>query len=311
MLKYLSVALIALATLTACQSAPQPVSAASSTILPPTVTVPPSATATTAATTAPTPVPTATPSAAPTITPTSQPTATPTTAPTFQVQVNSPDVGYVNIRDAPSTNGALVTQANDKSTLDVLEPANTARAKVGKMGQWLKVRTPDGKEGFAAAWYLSLPGASPAPAPLPGASPAPAPQPPDLTGASLDLFNRTNALRIQNGLPPYRFSSLLAAAAERHSQDMAETNIISHTGSDGSTVRQRVADTGYGDWPTDEVVFGGVATVDDAWQFWTTDPHHRSVLLDPKLLEAGAFVDKGSRGTFYYTMDFGARPAGQ
>lgn len=297
MLRYLFATCVVVATLTACQSAPQSVSAESSTILSPTVAVAPSATATTA----PTPVPTATSKAAPTITPTSQPTATPTTAPTFQVQVNSPDVGYVNVRDAPSTSGTLVLQADDKATLDVLEPADAARGKVGQMGQWLKIRTPDGKEGFVAAWYLRLSGASFAPT-------AP---PPDLAGAALELFNRANAFRVQNGLPPYRFSSLLAASAERHSQDMAETGIIDHTGSDGSTVRQRVGDTGYGNWPTDEVVFGGMATVDDAWQFWTTDPHHRAVLLNSKLVEAGVSVDKGSRGTFYYTMDFGGRPASQ
>jgi len=297
MSKYFFATLIAVATLTACQPAPQPTPAVPPSILPPTVTVLPSPTMTVA----PTLAPTATPSAVPTVTPTSQPTATPTMAPTFQVQVNSPDVGYVNIRDAPSSNGALVTQANDKATLDVLESANTARAKVGQMGQWLKIRTPSGKEGFAAAWYLSLP----------GTSPAPTSSPPELAGAALELFNRTNALRIQNGLLPFRFSSLLAAAAERHSQDMAETGIVNHTGSDGSTARRRIADTGYGDWPTDEVIFGGVATVDDVWQFWTTDPNHRPVLLSPKLLEAGVSVDRGSAHTTYFTMDFGARPAGQ
>jgi uncharacterized protein YkwD len=297
MSKYLYVALIALTVLTACQPAPQPTPAEPPTILPPTVTALPSATPTVA----PTLVPTVVPTALPTITPTSQPTVTPTTAPTFQVQVNSPDVGYVNVRDAPSTGGALVAQAKDRATLDVLELASTARGKIGQMGQWLKVRTPDGKEGFAAAWYLSLP----------GASPAPTSAPPDLAGAALELFNRANAFRLQNGLLPFRYSSLLAASAERHSQDMAETGNISHTGSDGSTVRQRVADTGYGNWPTDEVVFGGVATVDDAWQFWITDPHHRAVLLNPKLLEAGVSLDRGSAHTTFYTMDFGARPAGQ
>jgi len=307
MLKYLCATLIAVAALTACQPAPQPTPAVPPTILPPTVTLVPSPTVTVS----PTLAPTVTPTTAPTVTPTSQPTATPTTSPAFQVQVNSPDVGYVNVRDTPSSNGALVTQAKDGATLDVLEPANTAKAKVGQVGQWLEIRTPDGKEGFAAAWYLILPGASPAPKAQPGVSPAPTSLPPDLAGATLELFNRANAFRVQNGLPPYRFSSQLTASAERHSQDMAETGAIGHAGSDGSTVRQRVGDTGYGDWPTDEVVFGGVATVDDAWQFWTTDPHHRDVLLNPKLLEAGAFVDKGSRGTFYYTMDFGARPAGQ
>lgn len=301
MFKYLLVTLIALGLLTACRPAPQPAPAVSPTVLLPTVAALPSATATTSPATTPvlTATPTRVPTLTPTVTPTAQPTPTPTTAATLQVQVNSPDVGYVNIRDAPSTSGAVVTQAKDKTTLDVLEAADTARAQVGQLGQWLKVRAPDGQEGFAAAWYLSLPGASPPPA-LP---------PPNLSGPALELFNRTNSLRAQNGLAPYRFANRLAAAAERHSQDMAATGNVNHAGSDGSTPSQRVMDTGYGNWPTDEVVFGGMTTVDDAWQFWTTDPYHRSTLLNPRLFDVGVAVDKGNEGTFYYTMDFGARPA--
>jgi hypothetical protein len=94
----------------------------------------------------------------------SQPEQPAPPAPTMQVQVASPDVGYLNMRSVPSVSGALVTQVPDKAMLDVLEAADVARGKIGKQGQWLRVRTSDGKEGYVAAWYLRLPNSAPPPA---------------------------------------------------------------------------------------------------------------------------------------------------
>ena len=79
------------------------------------------------------------------------------------LQVNSPEVGYLNIRNGPSTSGALVTRVNDQATLTALEPADTVRQKVGQQGEWLNVQTADGQTGYAAAWYLKLADVSPAP----------------------------------------------------------------------------------------------------------------------------------------------------
>jgi len=91
----------------------------------------------------------------------------PPAQPTLQVQVNSPDVGYLNVRSAPSVSGALVAKVNDGVTLGALEAEGIARGKVGQQNQWLWVRTPDSQVGYAAAWYLRLSGASVAPAPTP------------------------------------------------------------------------------------------------------------------------------------------------
>jgi uncharacterized protein YkwD len=143
---------------------------------------------------------------------------------------------------------------------------------------------------------------------LPPPQPTAIPITPNASGVDLELFNRTNALRAANGLAPYRLANRLNAAADRQSQDMANTGNISHTGSDGSTVKQRVLDTGYGDWPVAENIFGGVATVDDAWNFWTTDPAHRDGLLSSQFHDVGISVVKGKLDTYYYTMVFGARP---
>ena len=85
----------------------------------------------------------------------------------LQVLVASPDVGYLNVRSAPLASGALVTQVPDKATLDVLESGDVAHSKIGQQGQWLWVRTSDGKEGYVAAWYLRLPDSSLTPSPAP------------------------------------------------------------------------------------------------------------------------------------------------
>jgi uncharacterized protein YkwD len=302
MSKLLCAMLIVMVMLAACRPAPQPVPTE-----PPTVPAQPTAVITPTSTPTPSPTATAVPTTAPTATPTVAPTvapAQPTPTPALRVQVNSPDAGFVNVRDTPSTSGALVAQAKDGTLLDVLSAADTARGQVGQPGQWLKVRTSEGKEGFVAAWYLSLPGTSPAPAPQPTVLPPT----PETGSAEMDLFNRTNALRAQSGLLPYRMANRLNAAAQRQSQDMASTGEVSHTGSDGSNVEQRVMDTGYGNWPVAENVFGGSVTVDDAWQFWTSDPIHRGGLLSPQFYDVGIRVAKGKSSTYYYTMVFGARP---
>ena len=227
--------------LAACQPAPRPGPQLTLTPSPtpaqPTVAVLPTATNTVAATATVAPTATRVQTAAPT--PTSVPTVAPTVAPTavlLRVQVDSPELGYLNVRNSPATSGAVVVKAVDGAWLDVLDAADTAKGRVGQQGQWLKIRTPEGQEGFVAAWYLRLPGASPAPTPtrvaVVRASPTPMPNP--SLDVVVDLLNRTNALRAENGLPPFTLSAKLNAAAERHSQDMSNTGNIDHTGSDGS-----------------------------------------------------------------------------
>lgn len=58
-------------------------------------------------------------------------------------------------------------------------------------------------------------------------------------------FERTN-----RNLDPYVWNHVIARATERHSQDMADNGFLSHTGSDGSSSRDRVEDAGYLIHPT-------------------------------------------------------------
>ncbi|NLF03350.1 MAG: SH3 domain-containing protein [Anaerolineales bacterium] len=74
----------------------------------------------------------------------------------LQVEVVSPTVGYLVVHPTPSTDQPAVTQVDDGVVLEALEPAADVEAKVGVAGQWLRVKTPDGVEGYAPAELLAL-----------------------------------------------------------------------------------------------------------------------------------------------------------
>src|SRR6185369_16865207 len=96
---------------------------------------------------------------------------------------STPDSGvYARVLDSV-TWGLNIRSSRDTSSmanLVVAVPAGTQlllldtndAAKVGQNSQWVHVREPGGKEGFAAAWYLEkVGGATPAPTTTPASSP--------------------------------------------------------------------------------------------------------------------------------------------
>jgi hypothetical protein len=127
-----------------------------------------------------------------------------------------------------------------------------------------------------------------------------------------ELLGRIDALRRQNGLAPLAFNDQLAASAQRHSRDMADTGRVDHTGSDGSSIEQRIAASGYGGengysaWG-ENIYGGGLAGIDAAWTFWTNSSVHRNNLLSERYREIGIGVATSENGT-YYTLNFGASP---
>jgi hypothetical protein len=126
------------------------------------------------------------------------------------------------------------------------------------------------------------------------------------------ILARINTLRQQNGLLPLDLNSTLTASAQRHSDDMARTGNIDHTGSDGSTIESRIRDAGYGHWRNfgiwGENIYGGqMANVDAAWDFWINSQVHRANILKPRYREIGIGVGRSDNGT-YYTLNFGSQP---
>lgn len=115
--------------------------------------------------------------------------------------------------------------------------------------------------------------------------------------AASDLFNRVNGLRASLGLAPYRLNSALAAAAQDHAQWMAATGQVTHTRSDGSTPRTRAAAYGYSSsWVSENIYMGGLATADDAWNFWLNSAIHYAGMTNRQYQEIGVGVASGPEG---------------
>jgi len=80
---------------------------------------------------------------------------------TVTIRVNSPDVGYLNVRDYPD--GNLVTTIPHNSVVTSAEPEADTLAKIGQEGHWLRIRLADGRAAYTAAWYLIAAQGAPSP----------------------------------------------------------------------------------------------------------------------------------------------------
>ena len=90
-------------------------------------------------------------------------------------------------------------------------------------------------------------------------------------------------------------------AANRHSLDMANTGIYSHTGSDGSTPTSRAADAGYVPGVVNELIAFSFDTPDAAVDAWMADAGQRALLLSATHVHIGASC-KSIYGLEYWTV---------
>jgi uncharacterized protein YkwD len=234
-----------------------------------------------------TPTPEPPPAGAPSGTPSVEPTVTPI-APAGYVYVIS--IAGLNMRaDHTVSSNMLATLANGQR----LQTNGLGLGPDDQGIQWLNVKTDDGTLGWVAVDYVSTqaPSVSPAQAPV------------NDNAIAAELLRRTNELRQQNGLPPYVLSSDLTQLALAHSQYMAQ-NGITHSGADGLSAKQRINNAGYGAGNPTENIFGGQATIEDAWDYWKSDPPHLRNLLDPVNTVIGIGVYRVDL-MIYYTQDFG------
>jgi uncharacterized protein YkwD len=125
------------------------------------------------------------------------------------------------------------------------------------------------------------------------------------------FFEATNEARLAHGVPALLWHNELAEVARAHSRDMSDNDHPSHTGSDGSTLADRISrlnivnsgigeNIGAGTHPADEIV-GFII------ESWLNSPAHRAVLLHPSLTHIGMGVVQNtgdSEFNFYITQNF-------
>ena len=110
-----------------------------------------------------------------------------------------------------------------------------------------------------------------------------------------------NGERADYGLPPLRTNTRLAVAARRHAGDMVEKSYFAHEGKDGSTVRSRIASTGYipssGRWVIGENLAwgtGALATPKSIVNAWMNSAGHRANVLHAGYREIGFGIVLGN-----------------
>ena len=123
-----------------------------------------------------------------------------------------------------------------------------------------------------------------------------------------EIVNLINQARSGAGLPALTVNAQLASAAQGHSIDMACFSLLSHTGSNGSTVQQRISAAGYSAAYFEEMIYAG-GYPQDAFKWWMGDPTHHEIIFDTRVTDIGvgyAYVSDSAYGG-YFTVDFGSR----
>jgi uncharacterized protein YkwD len=143
--------------------------------------------------------------------------------------------------------------------------------------------------------------------------------PPSFGQQVVDLINQH---RISRGCQPFNLSPQISAAAQAHSQDMALNDFVGHTGSDGSSVGQRLTRAGY-DWRmVAENIAAGQSTPEAVVDSWMGSSSHRANILNCALRDIGVgyyyqpddqanvrLSNGQTSGPFrhYWTQDFGSQ----
>jgi uncharacterized protein YkwD len=185
--------------------------------------------------------------------------------------------GTVELTDG-RLGGAIELRAGDR--LRELAPGGPLDVRERDMG-------PNDREGVGAADVCPDPALVPAPATLPA-----------ITETTLCLLNGE---RTDRGLAPLAVNARLTAAATAYAGDLVAGTYFSHTGRDGSSVRDRIQRTGYlpgdADWLIGENLAwgtGGLATPGSIMQAWMNSPGHRENILNPEFREIGIGIATGN-----------------
>lgn len=120
-----------------------------------------------------------------------------------------------------------------------------------------------------------------------------------------EVASLINSARSENGLPELTINAQLQAAAQGHSIDMVCHNLLSHTGSDGSSPSERVAAAGYPASRSSEIIYGS-GYPQTAFEWWMNDATHRNEILNAGVTEMGvgyAYNGQTAYGS-YFTVVF-------
>jgi uncharacterized protein YkwD len=131
----------------------------------------------------------------------------------------------------------------------------------------------------------------------------------DLASLRAKVIDAHNRLRAEAKLPPLTVNAKLQAAAEAHAKDMADRGEMTHKGSDGSMIADRVKAQRYRYFRVGENIAYGRFTTARLMKGWMESPPHKRNILGSfsQIGVACAIAEDGKR---YWCVTFGlpARP---
>ncbi|MGL5940349.1 MAG: CAP domain-containing protein [Waterburya sp.] len=123
------------------------------------------------------------------------------------------------------------------------------------------------------------------------------------------ILNLVNQERAKVGADPLRINAQLDQAADLHTQDQANMDKMSHTGSDGSSMGTRIQNAGYQYSTAGENVAAGYLDAEAVVAGWMGSEGHRANILNASFEELGVGYGTSDDGTSYWTQNFGSEMA--
>lgn len=110
-----------------------------------------------------------------------------------------------------------------------------------------------------------------------------------------------NVARSGRGLPPLAWDPSIARAAHAHSADMAANQRLSHVGSDGAGLGERLARFGIRPSAYGESIGAGYGQAAGVVDAWIASPGHAAILFG-EYDRAGAALVRSPTGVPYWTL---------
>lgn len=135
----------------------------------------------------------------------------------------------------------------------------------------------------------------------------------DFSDIARDLMILINEERSKQGLDNCTVASSLTSSAERHVEDMASGEFLSHIGSDSSNSRQRILEAGFVEdqedieYSTGENIARSQLTAKSVLRSWMMSSEYGDNILNPDFTEIGVAVNQYSDDDVYYCATFGKR----
>lgn len=244
-------------------------------------------------------------------------TSPPTTATTQALVIEDPSDSGSSDGSTPTTVAATAAPSTSAAPTSAVPPTSSTTAPTTAATEPPSTQAPATDPPTTAA-PTTAPPSTPAPsttaAPTTTAAPAtaapttataaPAPTGDD-TAKQQAILALVNAERSNAGCGALTLQPQLNAAADAHSQDMADQVYFDHTGLDGSRPWDRAARAGYGGGFIGENIAQGYGTEASVMDGWMNSPGHRANILNCGYTHLGVGYASGQR-PHYWTQLFGA-----